>query len=80
MSNKKITFEDAINELEEKVKNLESGNMTLEESISSFENAVKLAGICNERLDSAERRVRLLIEGADGEVTDRDFGGLQDET
>lgn len=78
--NKDMDFDTAIAKLEEEVKRLESGNMTLEELISSFENAVKLAGICNERLDSAERRVRLLIEGADGEVTDRDFGGLQDET
>ena len=77
--NKNIDFDTAIGKLEEEVKRLEFGNMTLEESISSFENAVKLAGICNERLESAERRVRILIEGADGEVTDKDFDGLQDE-
>ena len=77
--NKNIDFDTAIVKLEEEVKRLECGNMTLEESISSFENAVKLAGICNERLESAERRVRILIEGADGEVTDKDFDGLQDE-
>ena len=77
--NKNIDFDTAIGKLEEEVKRLEFGNMTLEESISSFENAVKLAGICNERLESAERRVRLLIEGADGEITDKDFDGLQDE-
>ena len=78
--NKDMDFDTAIAGLEEEVKRLEGGNMTLEESIASFEKAVKLAGICNERLDSAERRVRILIEGADGTVTDKDFGGLQDET
>lgn len=78
--NKDMDFDTAIAKLEEEVKRLEGGNMTLEESINSFENAVKLAGICNERLDSAERRVRILIEGADGEVTDKDFDGLQNET
>ena len=77
--NKNMDFDTAISKLEEEVKRLEGGNMTLEESIASFENAVKLAGICNERLESAERRVRLLIESADGEVTDKDFDGLQDE-
>ena len=78
--NKDMDFDTAIAGLEEEVKRLEGGNMTLEESIASFEKAVKLAGICNERLDSAERRVRILIEGTDGTVTDKDFGGLQDET
>ena len=78
--NKDMDFDTAIAGLEEEVKRLEGGNMTLEESIASFEKAVKLAGICNERLDSAERRVRILIEGADDTVTDKDFGGLQDET
>ena len=78
--NKDMDFDTAIAGLEEEVKRLEGGNMTLEESIASFEKAVKLAGICNERLDSAERRIRILIEGADGTVTDKDFGGLQDET
>ena len=77
--NKDMDFDTAIGKLEEEVRRLEGGNMTLEESISSFENAVKLAGLCNERLESAERRVRLLIEGADGEITDKDFDGLQDE-
>ena len=78
--NKDMDFDTAISRLEEEVRRLEGGNMTLEESIASFENAVKLAGVCNERLESAERRVRLLIEGADGEITDRDLDGLQDET
>ena len=78
--NKDFDFDTAIGKLEEEVRRLESGNMTLEESISSFENAVRLAGICNERLESAERRVRVLIEGADGEVTDKDFDGLDNET
>lgn len=77
--NKEIDFDTAIGKLEEEVRRLESGNMTLEESISSFETAVKLAGLCNERLESAERRVRLLIEGEDGEITDKDFDGLQNE-
>ena len=40
MSKKKITFEDAMRELEEKVKGLESGNMTLEESLKAFSEAM----------------------------------------
>lgn len=70
---KDIKFEDAMIKLEGEVKKLESGNMTLEESIASFEEAVRLIGVCNNHLDNAERRVRLLTESADGSITDVPF-------
>ena len=70
---KKIDFESALLKLEGEVKRLESGELSLDEAISSFEEAVKLVKICNERLDCAERRVRILTEGADGVVTDAPF-------
>jgi exodeoxyribonuclease VII small subunit len=73
MSNKKITFEDAINELEEKVKNLESGNMTLEESLKAFSEAIGLIGVCNSKLDGAKEQVRILLEKEDGSITDSPF-------
>ena len=75
---KDMKFEDAMIKLEGEVKKLESGNMTLEESIASFEEAVKLIGICNRHLDNAERRVRLLTEASDGSITDVPFD-LDDE-
>ena len=68
-----ISFEDAIIKLEEKVRQLESGNMTLDESLSAFEEAVGIVKICNERLDAAEGRVRILTEKSDGSVTDAPF-------
>ena len=68
-----INFEEALKKLEGEVKKLEGGNMTLDESISAFEEAVKLVKICNEKLENAERRVRLLTEKADGTVTDIPF-------
>ena len=70
---KELSFEEALSMLEEQVRKLESGNMTLDQSISSFEEAVKLVKLCNEKLESAERRVRLLTENADGTVTDIPF-------
>ena len=75
---KKITFEEAMAKLEEITRKLESGNMTLDESLSSYEEAVALVKTCNERLESAERRVRILVDNA-GEVTDRPFDGEGDE-
>ena len=74
-----INFEEAMEKLELEVKKLEGGNMSLDQSLQSFENAIKLIRICNDRLSDAERRVRLLIEGSDGIVTDVSFDGAADE-
>ena len=76
---KDMKFEEAMTKLEGEVKKLESGNMSLDESIAAFEEAVKLIGVCNKQLDNAERRVRLLTEAADGSITDVPFD-LSDET
>ena len=73
MSKKKITFEDAMRELEEKVKGLESGNMTLEESLKAFGEAMSLINVCNSQLDGAKEQVRMLLEKEDGSVTDAPF-------
>lgn len=70
---KDIKFEEALEKLEESVKLLESGNMSLDESIKVFEEAVKLVNTCNEKLECAEQKVRMLTESADGAVTDVPF-------
>lgn len=70
---KDMNFEEAIKKLESEVKKLESGNMSLDESIDAFEEAIKLVKICNDRLENAERRVRMLTENVDGMVSDVPF-------
>lgn len=72
MSNK-MTFESAMEKLEEQVRRLESGNVSLDEALSSYEEAVKLVRICNEKLESAERKVKILTESAEGTVSDTPF-------
>ena len=71
MENK--SFENSISELENSVKRLESGELTLDEAIEEFEKAMGLVKVCNKRLEQAEMRVRILTEGKDGEITDRPF-------
>ena len=70
---KEMKFEEALLLLEEKVRLLESGNMSLDESLSAFEEAIGLVKLCNERLETAEARVRILTESGDGTVTDMPF-------
>lgn len=75
----KISFEESMIKLEESVKRLESGDMSLDEALSEFEKAVGLVKVCNEKLESTERKVKILVEGADGIITDKPFEGEADE-
>lgn len=70
---KNITFEEAITSLEDIVKKLESGDASLDESLSSFEEAIKLVKLCNQKLDLAEKKVKILLENKDGTVDDAPF-------
>ena len=70
---KDIKFEEAIAKLEDYVRQLEGGRLSLDESIDAYTEAMKLAKLCNEKLDVAEQKVRILTEGADGTVTDIPF-------
>jgi exodeoxyribonuclease VII small subunit len=53
-------FDASLKELEELVARLESGRLTLEESMEAYEKGVKLVKFCNQRLQAAERKVELL--------------------
>lgn len=66
MSENSLSFEQAVAELEEIVKKLEKGELTLEESIHFFQRGVELTRYCSKKLDDAERSITMLIEGEDG--------------
>lgn len=63
------TFEASLNELEEIVKQLEEGDLPLEDSLKLFESGVKLSRECRERLMNAERRIEVLLKDADGSLS-----------
>ncbi len=71
--NKDIKFEEAIEKLDSIVSKLESGSAALDESLALFEEGVALIKLCNKKLDTAEQKVRILIESEDGHVTDAPF-------
>lgn len=69
------TFEQSINELEEIVAKLEGGSVTLDESLELFEQGIKLSKSCQKMLDSAEKKVSVLMMSEDGEMVKEDFIG-----
>ena len=66
MAEKKQTFESSLKELERIVRRLEDGDSSLEESLKLFEEGVKLARECQERLNQAERRIEVLLKDEAG--------------
>ena len=68
-----MNFEEAMAKLEEAVLRLENGELSLDESIKLFEDAISLVKMCNEKLENAEQKVKILVEGADGSISDAPF-------
>lgn len=56
-----INFEDAMKELEKIAEELEKGNLSLDESVSKFEDGMKLSKKCSDLLDTAEKKITMLI-------------------
>lgn len=55
-----ISFEDAFAQLEEVLTKLEAGNLPLEQAVALYEEGMRLARLCQERLEQAELRIRQL--------------------
>lgn len=66
-------FESSLKKLEEIVKRLEAGSLSLEDSLKAFEEGVKHAALCSNKLDDAERRVEILLKQKDGSMKREPF-------
>jgi len=64
-----MSFEQALAELETLVERMESGELSLEESLASFEKGVALTRSCQKALTEAEQKVRILTDNtSDGDT------------
>jgi len=59
-------FEGALEELEQVVEQLESGDLPLDDSLAAFEKGVSLVKFCNYKLNEVEKKVELLIKDKEG--------------
>lgn len=60
MSDKELTYEDAVKRLEEVVAALENKETPLDESVKLFVEGTKLAAFCNDKLKNAKQKVTVL--------------------
>ena len=70
---KEPSFEESMTELEKIAKELESDDLTLDESIEKFEKGMKLSKKCKETLDNAEKKITILINDEE-----KDFAPAED--
>ncbi len=70
---KNMKFEEAILKLEETVRALEDGNTPLDRALELYEEGIELVRFCNEKLNSAEQKINILVSGKDGKITEKEF-------
>jgi len=70
-------FEHSLSELEQLVEKMESGELSLEQSLAAFEQGIKLTRECQQMLSKAEQKVQVLSQ--DGEVSPLDDLAEDDE-
>ena len=64
-----LSFEEALGELENIVRELESGRVKLDDAVSAYEKAVKLKTLCMEKLKDATLKIEKIEIAKDGEIT-----------
>ncbi len=67
--NNEFNFEEKLQDLEQLVTRMEDGNLGLEDSLKAFEDGVKLVKECQQALEAAEQKVKVLTS-ADGDTED----------
>lgn len=70
---KELNFEETMQELEKIVQELEKGELNLDESISKFEEGMKLSKSASDYLEKAEKKITVLINTKDEEIKEEEF-------
>ena len=68
----KASFENQMENLEKIVAELEKGELSLDESVTKFEEVIKISKECNKTLETAEKKITMLINN-DGEIQEQKF-------
>jgi exodeoxyribonuclease VII small subunit len=68
-----MDFEEALQKLEEVVKQLEDEDISLEDSMQKFEQGIKLSSHCLKKLNKAEQKIEELTRSDDGKLVTREL-------
>jgi len=73
------SFEDSLKRLQAIVDALEKGEITLDETLTKFEEGMKLVDVCHAKLDEAEKKLKILVKNSDGQFSEVDEEDMDDE-
>ena len=62
------TFEKSLDKLEKIVAELEDGDLALDDALKKYEEGVKLARLCTKKLDTAQKKVEILLKSTKGNI------------
>ncbi len=70
---KKPNFETSLKELEEIVEQLETSDLTLDETLAKYESGIKIYKQCYQFLEKAEKKINILLKNSVGETRSEEF-------
>ena len=73
-----LSYEQAFERLEAIVRQLDEGNLKLDELERKFEEGMQMAAHCSQRLEQVEQKINLLIEKAQGALERRPYGDQEE--
>ena len=68
-----MKFEESMQELEEIVRKMETGNLPLDDALNLFEKGIKLSHLCSKKLEAARTKIDVLTKNKDGELSAQPF-------
>lgn len=68
-----MSFEEAMARLDKITSELSGEGVELEKALALYEEGVRLARICNEKLEATDRKIKILQADSSGEITEKDF-------
>lgn len=74
----KLSFEDALAQLENIVRELEAGKIKLDDAVEAYEKATALKKFCEDKLKSAQLKIEKINVAPDGTVTTQEFDKIEE--
>ncbi len=62
-----MKFEESLKKLEKIVEDLEKGDLSLDEALKKYQEGIELSRLCSQRLESAKKKIDILVKNKKGE-------------
>lgn len=72
-----IKFEEALKKLEKIVEDLEKGDLSLDEALKRYQEGIELSRLCSQRLETAKKKIDILVKNKKGEFELKSFDEAQ---